>query len=312
MGPGPRFIDLFAGIGGIHIAFTKAGAKCVFASEYNERARETYIHNFKKHNPELFRVAKSADRAEMPKFYGDITKATALMRKGIDPIPDFEVLTGGFPCQPFSQAGLRKGMEEARGTLFFDILQILKTKKAAGKPVKAFFLENVQGLLSHKSGDQLTIQVMERRLKRLGYTFAVYKVRASDFGIPQHRPRLFLIGFFDHEAAKRFVSPSKKKIRKGALSHILGGSVDREIGWTLRVGGRGSGLHDRRNWDTYLVDGESLRISSVHGLKLQGFPASFRFPPTVTETQRMNQLGNSVAIPVVQAYAEALIKALGD
>lgn len=312
MAQAPKFIDLFAGIGGIHIAFSNAGAKCVFASEWNDRARETYIHNFKESSPDLFQVSSSEDSELMPNFYGDITEATSLMLKGIDPIPDFDVLTGGFPCQPFSQAGLRKGLNEARGTLFFDILQILKNKQAAGKPVKAFFLENVQGLLSHRSGNQLTIQVMERSLKSLGYTFAVHRVRASDFGVPQHRPRLFIIGFLNHEAAKRFVNPTKKKLRKGALSRILGGSVDREIGWTLRLGGRGSGLHDRRNWDTYEVDGQALRISSRHGLKLQGFPTSFRFPPTVTETQRMRQLGNSVAIPAVQAYAEAILKALID
>jgi DNA (cytosine-5)-methyltransferase 1 len=308
----PKFIDLFAGIGGIHIAFSNAGAKCVFASEWNERARQTYIYNFNKKNANLFQTVISGGRECMPNFYGDITGATSLMRNGIDPIPDFDVLTGGFPCQPFSQAGLRKGLDEARGTLFFDILQILKTKMEAGNPVKAYFLENVQGLLSHRSGEQLTIQVIERNLRMLGYSFAVHKIRASDFGVPQHRPRLFLIGFLDQEAAKRFTNPIKKKLRKGALSRILGGSVDREIGWTLRVGGRGSGLHDRRNWDTYEVDGQALRISSKHGLKLQGFPSSFRFPPSVTEAQRMAQLGNSVAVPAVQAYAEALLDALKD
>jgi DNA (cytosine-5)-methyltransferase 1 len=308
----PKFIDLFAGIGGIHIAFSNAGAKCVFASEWDERARQTYLYNFKDTNADLFIKITSGNNEHMPNFLGDITSATQLMKKGIDPVPDFDVLTGGFPCQPFSQAGLKKGLAEARGTLFFDILQILKTKKAAGKPVQAFFLENVQGLLTHKSGDKLTINVIENSLKRLGYTFSIHRVRASDFGVPQHRPRLFLIGFLDQEAAKRFRVPAKRKLRKGALSRILGGSVNREIGWTLRVGGRGSGLHDRRNWDTYEVDGQALRISSKHGLKLQGFPSSFRFPSSVTETQRMAQLGNSVAVPAVQAYAEALLNALKD
>ena len=307
-----KFIDLFAGIGGIHIAFSNAGAKCVFASEWDERARQTYLYNFQKNNQDLFRKEVTDESEVMPNFYGDITEATSLMKRGVDPIPDFDILTGGFPCQPFSQAGLRKGLDEARGTLFFDILQILKTKKSAGKPVKAFFLENVQGLLNHRSGEQFTISVIERNLKRLGYTFAVHKVRASDFGVPQHRPRLFLIGFLDHDAAKRFVVPPKIKLKKGSLSQILGGSVDREIGWTLRVGGRGSGLHDRRNWDTYNVDGEALQISSIHGLKLQGFPKSFKFPPSVTEAQRMKQLGNSVAVPAVQAYAKALLEALRD
>jgi DNA (cytosine-5)-methyltransferase 1 len=306
------FIDLFAGMGGIHLAFESSGAKCVFASEWDKYARETYLHNFKEKSPHLFQQAIVDGQQIMPNFIGDITGATALMRKGEDPIPDFDILTGGFPCQPFSQAGLRKGLDETRGTLFFDILQILKTKKENGNPVKAFFLENVQGLLKHQSGVESTLSVIERHLRCLGYSFSVFKVRASDHGLPQHRPRLFIIGFLDPESQRKFVEPSQKKIRKGSLSRILGGNVDREIGWTLRVGGRGSGLHDRRNWDTYLVNGNPLTISSVHGLKLQGFPKWFRFPATVPESQRMKQLGNSVAVAAIESYAHAIIQALND
>lgn len=304
------FIDLFAGIGGIHLAFENAGAKCVFASEWDKHARTTYRHNFHKASPELFEEKISDGESIFPRFVGDITEVTTKMKRGLDPIPNFDILTGGFPCQPFSQAGLRKGMEEARGTLFFDILQILKTKKDKGKPAKAFLLENVQGLLKHKSGDKYTISIIEENLRSLGYTFEVYKVRASDFGVPQHRPRLFIIGFLDAKAHNRFVEPGKVPLSKNALAKILGGKVDREIGWTLRVGGRGSGLQDRRNWDTYEVDGEPLRIDWRHGLKMQGFPSWFKFPESVPESQRMKQLGNSVAVPAVNAYAKAIIQAL--
>lgn len=304
------FIDLFAGIGGIHIAFDNAGAKCVFASEWDKHARATYTHNFHKSNPELFEQQLIRENVITPRFFGDITLATTQMKNGLDPIPDFDILTGGFPCQPFSQAGLGLGMEEARGTLFFDILQILKSKKSAGRPAQAFFLENVQGLLTHKSGEILTISVIERNLRKLGYSFQVYKVRASDHGLPQHRPRLFMIGFLSPDAEARFVAPKKTAVRKGTLSRILGGEVKREIGFTLRVGGRGSGLSDRRNWDTYDVDGSPLRIGSLHGLKMQGFPSWFKFPESVPESQRMKQLGNSVAVKAVEAYASAIVKAL--
>jgi len=305
-----KFIDLFAGIGGIHIAFEKSGATCVFASEWDKHARATYEFNFSKTNKHLFNWDESGDEPVQKMFAGDITKVTENLREGINDIPAFDVLAAGFPCQPFSQAGLRKGMEEARGTLFFDILQILASKKASGKPAKAFFLENVQGLLRHKSGDKYTIDIIEENLRSLGYSFDVYKVRASDFGVPQHRPRLFMIGFLDPKAKSRFVEPKKIKLDKLKLGQILGGHVDREIGWTLRVGGRGSGLEDRRNWDTYEVDGEPKRIEWPEGLKLQGFPSSFKFPDSVPSSQRMKQLGNSVAVPAVMAYAKALVAAL--
>jgi DNA (cytosine-5)-methyltransferase 1 len=119
-----------------------------------------------------------------------------------------------------------------------------------------------------------------------------------------------MIGFLDPKAKSRFVEPKKIKLDKLKLGQILGGHVDREIGWTLRVGGRGSGLEDRRNWDTYEVDGEPKRIEWPEGLKLQGFPSSFKFPDSVPSSQRMKQLGNSVAVPAVMAYAKALVAAL--
>ena len=123
------FIDLFAGIGGFHLAFHNLGAECVFASEWDKHARETYKHNFKKKSPELFRNGN---------FEGDITEVDK--RK----IPDFDILTAGFPCQPFSQVGFQKGFEDTRGTLFFDIAEIIKIKQP-----KAYFLENVRHIYKH-------------------------------------------------------------------------------------------------------------------------------------------------------------------
>lgn len=321
------FIDLFAGIGGIHLAFHNAGAECVFVSEKDPYARETYIRNFidkapglfldaasnelearpKKHRYEI--AAKAIKEKQIPNFNIDITELTKIAKPKV---PDFNILAAGFPCQPFSNVGLRKGMEEARGTLFYDILNILNLKKGEGNQPQAFFLENVLGILNHKSQDKLTIKVIESKLRELGYSFNTYVVKASDFGLPQHRPRVFMIGFLNPEHAANFATPEKQELKPGALEKILGGSTDRKIGYTLRVGGRGSGIGDRRNWDTYMVDGKPFRIGPNEGLKLQGFPSNFRFPDELSDTQKMKQLGNSVAIPAVEAYAREMIRVLKD
>lgn len=278
------FIDLFAGIGGFHLAFHKCGAKCVFASEWDEFARKTYEHNFKKISPSLF---------ENGRFAGDITKIDA------KDIPDFDILTGGFPCQPFSQAGLKKGFNETRGTLFFDIARILKEKQP-----QSFFIENVRGLLNHNNGE--TFSTIKRVIEEeLGYSFFYKVIFASDFGVPQHRPRLFMVGFKNKEIDFKFPEPIKLTM---TMSDVFGGQVDKKIGYTLRVGGRHSGINDRRNWDTYLVDGEIRRLSPKEGRKMQGFPESFEFP--VSEIQAMKQLGNSVAVPAVEAVAKEIIKCI--
>ena len=278
------FIDLFAGIGGFHLAFHNSDAKCVFASEWDEHARKTYEHNFSKIDPELF---------ENNMFAGDITKVDA------SSIPDFDILTGGFPCQPFSQAGLKKGFNETRGTLFFDIARIIKEKQP-----KAFFIENVRGLLKHDDGK--TFSTIKRIIEEdLGYSFFYKIIYASDFGVPQHRPRLFMVGFKNKNIKFNFPEPQELKL---TMSDIFGGNVDRKIGFTLRVGGRHSAITDRRNWDTYLVDGKIRRLSPKEGLMMQGFPSDFEFP--VSEVQAMKQLGNSVAVPAIEAVAREIIRLL--
>ena len=282
------FIDLFAGIGGFHLAFHNLGAKCVFVSEWDKAARETYKKNFEKIQPELF-APETIDQT----FTGDIT---AVLPKSI---PDFDIITGGFPCQPFSQAGLKKGFSETRGTLFFDIANIIKEKQP-----RAFFLENVRGLLTHDSGQ--TFATIRRVLtEELGYSFFYKVIKASDYGVPQHRPRLFMVGFKDKTIDFEFPEPVKLTM---TMDDVFDGKVNKTIGYTLRVGGRGSGIGDRRNWDTYLVDGKVRRLSPKEGLRMQGFPDDFEFP--VSETQAMKQLGNSVAVPAIQATAQEIIKRL--
>ena len=282
------FIDLFAGIGGFHLAFHSLGAKCVFVSEWDKAARETYQKNFEKIQPELF-APEAIDKT----FDGDITKALPKS------IPDLHNITGGFPCQPFSQAGLKKGFNETRGTLFFEVANIIKEKQP-----KAFFLENVRGLLTHDSG--LTFATIQRILTEdLGYSFYYKVIKASDYGVPQHRPRLFMVGFKDKSIKFNFPEPVKLTM---TMDDVFDGRVNKTIGYTLRVGGRGSGISDRRNWDTYLVDGEVRRLSPKEGLRMQGFPDDFEFP--VSETQAMKQLGNSVAVPAIQATANEIMKRL--
>ena len=279
------FIDLFAGIGGFHLALHNVGAECVFASEWDEAARLTYETNFSKISPKLFKEGN---------FAGDIT---AISKKSI---PDFDILCAGFPCQPFSQAGFRKGFADIRGTLFFDIAEIIRIKKP-----KAFFLENVRGLYSHDEGR--TFETIKKTLTEdLGYTFHHSIVKASDHGLPQHRPRLFMVGFKDHDTEFEF--PDKRKL-KYTMSDVMKGKVDREIGFTLRVGGKRSPINDRRNWDGYIVDGEVRRLTPNEGKKMQGFPASFKFP--VSDSEAMKQLGNSVAVTAIQDYAAAIVESIG-
>jgi len=283
-----KFIDLFAGIGGFHMALHNLGARCVFASEIDAHARITYEYNFRKHNQNLF---------DFDYFNKDIN----LINDPALQIPDFDILTGGFPCQPFSQAGFKKGFEDTRGTLFFKIAEIIKEKQP-----KAFFLENVRGLLAHNEGK--TFQTIQRVMEdELGYSFHYQLVRASDFGLPQHRPRLLMVGFRDPSTPFSFPEPIPLK---KTMSTIFRAPCTRTVGFTLRCGGRGSGLGDRRNWDSYLVAGQERRLTPVEGKKMQGFPASFSFP--VSETQAMKQLGNSVAVPAIQAVANSIINALNQ
>lgn len=279
-----KFIDLFAGIGGFHLAFHELGADCVFASEWDENARKTYEHNLRRVSPKLFKSGQ---------FLGDITKVDK------KDIPDFDILTGGFPCQPFSQAGHKKGFDDTRGTLFFDIAEILRVKQP-----KAFFLENVRHLYSHDDGK--TYQTIRRVItEELGYSLQEFIVKASDHGLPQNRPRLFMIGFRDSSLS---IQQPKPKSLAFTMSDVMGGKVDKEIGYTLRVGGKGSGVGDRRNWDSYIVDGHETRIDQEHGKKMQGFPDWYEFP--VSKTQAMKQLGNSVAVWAIRDYAKEIIKTL--
>ena len=288
-----KFIDLFAGIGGFHIALKSLGMECVFTSEIDKFARKTYLANFKD---------KYLDHPNL--FAGDIWKVD------YKKIPDFDILCGGFPCQPFSQAGHKKGFKDNKdGNLFFSIEQILKIKKP-----KAFFLENVRHLKNHENGN--TFKIIYSTLQKLGYSFDYKIIKASEFGLPQHRPRIYMVGFYKpyiknmyKELAFTFPReiPLKKTmsdIFKGRVTKELNSKEERKVGFTLRVGGGRSPINDRRNWDGYIVNNKVVRIDSKKGLEMMGFPKSFKLP--VTENQAMKQLGNSVAVNVVKAVGKEI------
>lgn len=181
------FIDLFAGIGGFHIAMHENGGKCVFASEIDKFARKTYEHNFKKISPDIF---------DNKKFNEDITDPNL----DYSQIPDFDVLCAGFPCQPFSNAGLKKGFDDTRGTLFFNIKEIVKTKIEENtinnkiKIPKVLILENVKGFKNHDRGR--TFKVVKRTLNELGYEVAAEVLNSKHFGVPQNRERIFIIAWY--------------------------------------------------------------------------------------------------------------------
>lgn len=212
------FIDLFAGIGGFHTAMHSVGAKCVFASEWDKYARISYEENYKQIEPSLFEKDKDGNYLY---FNGDITEA--------DPkdIPNFDICCGGFPCQPFSVAGLKRGFEDTRGTLFFNIANIVKYKIDHGNAPKVLFLENVRGLKSHDKGN--TLKVIIATLEELGYRVSYEVLNAKYFGVPQNRERLFIIAWNkDCKDVDSFKFPygidvngktiyEKEKLKKGTL-----------------------------------------------------------------------------------------------
>ena len=277
-----KFIDLFAGIGGFHLGLAHHGMKCVFASEIDKAARATYIENHK--------ISEKI-------FNEDINS--------IDPkdIPDHDILCAGFPCQPFSQAGYKKGLQDERGNLFFNILSILKEKKP-----KAFILENVRHLLKHDNGH--TFNVIYNELRKADYYVEYKIIKGTDFGLPQHRPRIYIVGFNNKtvNTSTNFLFPKEVPLRM-TMSDIWEGKCSREVGFTLRVGGKSSAIDDRRNWDGYIVDGKEVRLTPKEGKRMMGFSDDFKFP--VSNTQAMKQLGNSVCVNVVDHIAKEVKEYLG-
>ena len=309
-----KFIDLFAGIGGIRLAFQNLGGKCVFTSEWDTYSKKTYDANF----------------GEVP--FGDITKISETE------IPDHDILLGGFPCQPFSIAGVSKKnalgrahgfLDETQGTLFFDVARIIKHKMP-----KAFMLENVKNLVSHDKGKTFTI--IKETLKELGYSIH-FKVLDGQHFVPQHRERIIIVGFnnkvFNGEETFEFPKMGDTKF---AIRDILEEEVDpkytlsdklwnylQEYAKKHKAKGNGFGFGltnldgiSRTMSARYYKDGAEIlipqdglnprRLTPRECARLQGFPDSFIIP--VSDNQAYKQFGNSVVTPLIQAVGKNIIK----
>lgn len=266
-----KFIDLFSGIGGFHQGASWAGGKCVLASDIDKIANQTYKEN-----------------------YGIEPKGDIYEIKGED-IPDFDLLCAGFPCQAFSQVGQRKGLDDERGILIFQVVRILNEKRP-----KAFILENVKGLLSIQGGE--IYRMIVERLENEGYKVYTKVLEAKDYGTPQLRKRLFFVGIrkdFDVE----FTFPEPVPL-KYTFSDIMGGKTERDYSFTIRIGGRRSEINNRFNWDAYRVDGEVRYITPEECLLLHGFPKGFKL--CGNEGQRYHQVGNSVSCCIVNELVKRL------
>lgn len=318
-----KFIDLFAGIGGFRLAMQSLGGKCVFTSEWDEQAKKTYEANF----------------GEVP--FGDITKDETKKF-----IPDgFDVLCAGFPCQAFSIAGRRGGFEDTRGTLFFDVAEIIKQKRP-----KAFFLENVKGLRNHDKGRTLAT-ILNVLREDLGYFVPDPEImNAKNFGVPQNRERIFIVGFrkdlgisefkypepFDEVAAfedvkeesvvsvKYYLSTQylktlkEHKARHEGKGNGFGYEIIPDDGIANAVVCGGMGRERNLVYDDRLEDfnpithirGEVNRLgirkmTPREWARLQGFPDKYVIP--VADASAYKQFGNSVAVPAIRATAERIV-----
>ncbi len=327
--PDFTFIDLFAGIGGFRMAFQNLGGECVFSSEWDEQAKKTYYANY----------------GDVP--FGDITKENIKNK-----IPkNFDILCAGFPCQAFSLAGKRLGFEETRGTLFFDVAEILRRHQP-----KAFFLENVKGLVIHDKGK--TFKTILNTLEEVGYIVPDPQiVNAMYFGVPQHRERIYIVGFrkdlgirkedFSYPeqktitkkwidvrednpvSAKYYLSTTyidtlkRHKARHEAKGNGFGYNIipDDGIAHAIVVGGMG-------RESNLVIDNRQTDLTPVTRIKGEVNKDGWRkmtprewarlqgypdnFKIVVADASAYKQFGNSVAVPAIQATAEQLLKTLKD
>lgn len=320
------FIDLFAGIGGFRMAMQNLGGKCVFSSEWDAQAQKTYLLNY----------------GEVP--FGDITKEETKSY-----IPDnFDILCAGFPCQAFSLAGKRRGFEETRGTLFFDVAEIIRRKRP-----KAFFLENVKGLMIHDKGKtfETILNVLRNDLDY--YVPDPEIVNAMNFGVPQHRERVYIVGFRKDLGVEEFAYPTPTdktktfadikeehevspkyylstqymqtlvahKERHASKGNGFGYAIveDNEVANAIVVGGMGRErnlVRDDRLTDftpVTNIKGEInrqgiRRMTPREWARLQGFPDTFIIG--VADASAYKQFGNSVAVPAIQATAKKIVESL--
>ena len=300
----PRIIDLFAGIGGIRIGFESQGCEVVFTSEWDSAAQATYELNYG------------------VKPHGDITQINE------KDIPSFDILLAGFPCQPFSQAGLKKGLADTRGTLFFDVARIVNHHRP-----KVVFLENVKRFKTHDGGN--TFAVVKDTLEGMGYKVFAEILNAKDFGVPQNRERIYIVAFLG-EIEFNFPKLSKKEVCVGDIleksveskytisDKLWAGHKRRKEEHIAKGNGFGYSLFNNASPYTstisarYYKDGSEIliaqkgknprKITPREAARLQGFPDKFKLPSS--DTQAYKQFGNSVAVPVIKALAKEVLKTM--
>ena len=310
-----KFIDLFCGLGGFRLAFEKVGGECVFSSDIDEPVQKTYEMNF----------------GEIPQ--GDITKIEA------KDIPDHDILCAGFPCQPFSTAGRRLGFEDTRGTLFFEVVRILKEKKSAG-----FILENVKGLINHDGGH--TLEVILNTLDEIGYNYKYAVLNAKDYNVPQNRERWYCVGLrkdygfsiddFDFPEKEELTTKLSDVIEQNidTFEYSVSETCERNIKtflekksidvtpYTLAYDIRPSRCHfikgDISNCLTAkmgtggsnvaVVVAQNRKLTERECLKIMGFPDDYKIGKGY---QAYKQIGNSVVVPVICKLAKELVKAAG-
>jgi DNA (cytosine-5)-methyltransferase 1 len=315
-----KIIDLFAGIGGIRMGFEMASTHFkskmlnVFTSEINKFCIKTYVTNFGPTN-----------------FFGDIAQLNT-KNKISKTIPDFDILLAGFPCQPFSVAGKREGFDDPRGRHFFTILNILKIKKP-----KAFLLENVKYLKKHNDGK--TIELMLKKLRKYFYVPDPQILNAKDFGLPQNRERIFIVGFSKKNSEFSFPKIEKKKLSLGDIllknvhnnytisSRLWEGHKKRKLKHKKNGNGFGYSLFDKKSLSTntlsarYYKDGCEILVcrgknknprmlTERECARLQGFPDTFKIP--VSKTEAYKQFGNSVPVTIIKKIATQMLKYLSN
>ena len=315
---GYKYIDLFAGIGGFHLALSSLGAECVYANEWDTFAQNVYKENFGI-EPE-----------------GDITKVNE------NKIPEHDILCAGFPCQAFSISGKQRGFEDSRGTLFFDVARVVKAKRP-----KVVFMENVKNFATHDNGN--TLVVVKTTMEQLGYTFYERVLNAVNYGIPQKRERIYMVCFRNDLINREFSYPKQFALSKHVEDFLLddenmvkdlyverqdtfynGKKDDKYSDTSIRLGIVNKGGQGERIYSTkgiaitlsaygggvfaktggYLVNGRPRKLHPRECARIMGYPDSFKM--SKNKNQAYKQFGNSVVVDVLQYIAIEIGKTLAN
>ena len=313
---GYKFIDLFAGIGGFHLALTSLGAECVYANEWDKAAQSVYKDNFGI-EPE-----------------GDITKVDE------NTVPDHDILCAGFPCQAFSISGKQRGFEDSRGTLFFDVARVVKAKRP-----KVVFMENVKNFAVHDNGN--TLEVVKATMEQLGYTFYQKVLNAVNYGMPQKRERIYMVCFRNDLTEKNFSYPEPFNLVRHVKDFLLddesmvkdlyvdradtfynGTKDDKYSDSSIRLGIVNKGGQGERIYSTkgiavtlsaygggvfaktggYLVNVKPRKLHPMESGRIMGYPDTYKI--SKNKNQAYKQFGNSVVVDVLQYIAVEIGKTL--